>query len=88
MQISLAIRNVEVSAIESAKCIGVIRRYVRSVPRKLRAMEGFSHKGESVKRGSTVYKRKSNKENHFSEMKGIVGMSHNEKKGNKKMPIH
>ena len=28
---------------------------VRSVPRKLRAIEGFSHKGESVKRGSTVY---------------------------------
>ena len=27
---------------------------VRSVPRKLRAIEGFSHKGESVKRGSTV----------------------------------
>ena len=27
---------------------------VRSVPRKLRAIEKFSHKGESVKRGSTV----------------------------------
>ena len=27
---------------------------VRSVPRKLRALEGFSHKGESVKGGSTV----------------------------------
>ena len=28
---------------------------VRSVPRKLRAIEEFSHKGESVKRGSTVF---------------------------------
>ena len=28
---------------------------VRSVSRKLRAIKGFSHKGESVKRGSTVY---------------------------------
>ena len=28
---------------------------VRSVPRKLRAIKRFSHKGESVKRGSTVY---------------------------------
>ena len=28
---------------------------VRSVPRKLRAIKGFSHKGESVKRGSTVF---------------------------------
>ena len=28
---------------------------VRSVLRKLRAIEGFSHKGESVKGGSTVY---------------------------------
>ena len=27
---------------------------VRSVPRKLRTIKGFSHKGESVKRGSTV----------------------------------
>ena len=27
---------------------------VRPVPRKLRAIQGFSHKGESVKRGSTV----------------------------------
>ena len=27
---------------------------VRSVPRKLREIKGFSHKGESVKRGSTV----------------------------------
>ena len=27
---------------------------VRSVPRKLRAIQKFSHKGESVKRGSTV----------------------------------
>ena len=25
--------------------------------------------------------------NHFSEMKGDVGMSHHEKEGNKKMPI-
>ena len=25
--------------------------------------------------------------NHFSEMKGDVGMSHHEKDGNKKMPI-
>ena len=25
--------------------------------------------------------------NHFSEMKGGVGMSHHEKEGNKKMPI-
>ena len=31
---------------------------VRSVPRKLRAIEGFSHKGESVKRGSTVHVHK------------------------------
>ena len=30
-----------------------------------------------------VYKWK----NHFSEMKGDVGMSHHEKEGNKKMPI-
>ena len=28
---------------------------VRSVRRKLRTIEGFSHKGESVKRGSTVH---------------------------------
>ena len=28
---------------------------VCSVPRKLHAIEGFSHKGESVKRGSTVH---------------------------------
>ena len=28
---------------------------VRSVPSKFRAIEKFSHKGESVKRGSTVY---------------------------------
>ena len=28
---------------------------VRSVPRKLRAIKGFSHKGESVTRGSTVH---------------------------------
>ena len=28
---------------------------VRSVPRTLRAIEGFSHKGESVKRGSTEF---------------------------------
>ena len=30
-----------------------------------------------------IYKWK----NHFSEMKGDVGMSHHEKEGNKKMPI-
>ena len=34
-------------------------------------------------------KRKNNYKwkNHFSEMKGDVGMSHHEKEGNKKMPI-
>ena len=37
----------------------------------------------SVSRASNNYKWK----NHFSEMKGDVGMLHHEKEGNKKMPI-
>ena len=37
----------------------------------------------SQRERSIVYKWK----NHFSEMKGDVGMSHHEKEGNKKMPI-
>ena len=40
---------------------------VRSVPRKLRAIEGFSHKGESVKGGSTVLSITLAKENYLHQ---------------------
>ena len=50
------VRNTECGGFRYREC-KMYRHYtaVRSVPRKLRALEGFSHKGESVKGGSTVF---------------------------------
>ena len=62
------VRNTECGGFRNREC-KMYRHYtaVRSVPRKLHAIEGFSHKGESVKRGSTVLEQEHYLEVFFVE---------------------